>query len=127
MTTILAVSLELPKLSPVRTAQPDDATKPARSLSIWNDHCSATRGLVLGACLGGDEPPGAAAARSVRNHLGAVLKTLTPLCNRVRAGLRCPQPLTVEPTAHPIESLALAPGTGVVAWWKATATRPVPR
>jgi molybdate transport system ATP-binding protein len=52
---------------------------------------------------------------------------VTPLGNRLRVGLALPEPLVAEVTAPAAEKLALAPGARVLAAWKATATRLVPR
>jgi molybdate transport system ATP-binding protein len=73
------------------------------------------------------EPAGTVSAGSARNHLEARVVSVTPLGNRVRVGLLSSQPLTAELTPAAVDQLGLAPGTGVVAGWKATATRLVPR
>ncbi|HVS28832.1 MAG TPA: TOBE domain-containing protein, partial [Solirubrobacteraceae bacterium] len=68
-----------------------------------------------------------AAAASALNTLRAEIVAVTPLGNRVRVGLALPQPLTVEVTEAASKRLALKPGASVIAAWKATATRLVPR
>ena len=64
---------------------------------------------------------------SAQNRLPATVTSLTPVANRVRVGLLASQPLTAEITPGAAQSLGLAPGTQVVAVFKATATRLVPR
>jgi molybdate transport system ATP-binding protein len=77
------------------------------------------------------EPPEAAAPDaapvSAQNRLPAQIVAVTPLGNRLRVGLALPEPLAAEVTASAADRLALAPGRRVVAAWKATATRVVPR
>ena len=72
-------------------------------------------------------PPGAARPGSSRNHLVARVTSVTVLGSRVRVGLASPQPLVAELSAPSARALGLAPGVEVVATWKATATRLVPR
>jgi molybdate transport system ATP-binding protein len=69
------------------------------------------------------EPPGANHAGSARNHVEATVTSITALGTRVRVGLTAPQPLSAEITDASLERLRLAPGTKVVATWKAAATR----
>jgi molybdate transport system ATP-binding protein len=69
------------------------------------------------------EPPGAAPAGSAQNHLPAEVISVTAVGGRVRVGLAAPQPLSAELTEASARRLGLAPGTRVVATWKATATR----
>jgi molybdate transport system ATP-binding protein len=64
---------------------------------------------------------------SARNRVAATVATVTPLGNRARVGLELPQPLTAELTGAAVRDLHIAPGDRVVATWKATATRVVPR
>jgi molybdate transport system ATP-binding protein len=71
------------------------------------------------------ELPGAAHG-SAQNRLDATIATLTPAGNRVRVGLQAGQPLAAEITPAAAASLGLAAGKGVIASWKATATRLVP-
>ncbi len=71
--------------------------------------------------------PGAAAASSPQNRLPATVTAVTAVGNRARVALARPQPLIAEITAASAERLALAPGTPVVASWKAAATRIVAR
>jgi molybdopterin-binding protein len=52
--------------------------------------------------------------------------SVTPIANRVRVGLIAGQPLTAELTEPSTAVLALAPGSRVVATWKAAATRVLP-
>ena len=74
------------------------------------------------------EPAGRSPApTSARNHVAATVATVTPLGNRARIGLELPQPLTAELTGAAVRDLRLSPGDRVVASWKATATRLVPR
>jgi molybdate transport system ATP-binding protein len=70
------------------------------------------------------QPP---APTSARNRLPATVATVTPLGNRARIGLETPQPLTAELTGAAVRDLRIASGDRVVATWKATATRLVPR
>jgi molybdate transport system ATP-binding protein len=60
---------------------------------------------------------------SARNHLTGLIRTLTPIGNRVRVSVG---PLTAEITAASAEQLELLPGEQVVATFKAAATRLVP-
>jgi molybdate transport system regulatory protein len=64
---------------------------------------------------------------SARNRLHARVQVVTPLGPRVRVGLDAGQQLTAEITAAAAQALSLAPGEDLVATWKATATRLVPR
>ena len=52
---------------------------------------------------------------------------MTEVGNRARVGLLAAQPLVAEVTGESVARLGLAPGAGVVATWKATATRLVER
>jgi molybdate transport system ATP-binding protein len=72
-------------------------------------------------------PPGSVDPGSARNHLDAEVVSVTAVGNRVRVGLAAPQPLTAELTEPAVERLELRPGARVVASWKATATRLLPR
>ena len=71
-------------------------------------------------------PAGTRDDGSARNHLDAHVVSVTPVANRVRVGLLAGQPLTAELTGPSAEALAVAPGTRVVATWKAAATRVLP-
>ena len=71
-------------------------------------------------------PAGTREAGSARNHLDAQVVSVTPVANRVRLGLLAGQPLTAELTGASAHDLALAPGSRVVATWKAAATRVLP-
>ena len=51
------------------------------------------------------------------------MTSVTAVGNRVRVGIDCGQPLVAEVTPAAIADLGLAPGTSVVATWKAAATR----
>jgi molybdate transport system ATP-binding protein len=73
------------------------------------------------------EPPGANAVGSARNHLAAHVQTVTTVGGRVRLGLTGTQPLVAEVTEAAVAELGLVPGAPVVATWKATTTRLVPR
>ncbi|MFN2468310.1 MAG: TOBE domain-containing protein, partial [Gaiellaceae bacterium] len=65
-----------------------------------------------------------AADESSLNHLRAEVSSLVSLGNRVRVRVG---PLTAEVSAASAERLRLAPGSSVVASFKATATRLLPR
>ena len=69
------------------------------------------------------EPPGAAAASSARNRIGAEVVTVTRVGGRVRVGLLAGQPLAAEVTETAVDELDLHVGARVTATWKATATR----
>jgi molybdenum ABC transporter ATP-binding protein len=73
------------------------------------------------------EAAGTPAHGSALNQLQARVVSLTPVGNRVRVGLLASQPLVAEVTSSSAERLGLAPGSAVVAGWKATATRLVSR
>ncbi len=73
------------------------------------------------------EPPGTEHSDSALNRLAGDVTSVTEIANRVRVGVALPQPLTVEITARSLDALDLRPGARVVAAWKATATRLVPR
>jgi molybdate transport system ATP-binding protein len=73
------------------------------------------------------EPARALVEGSAQNRLEARVVSVTQIGNRVRVGLEASQPLSAEVTADAVAELALAPGTPVVATFKATATRLVPR
>lgn len=60
---------------------------------------------------------------SAQNHLDVKILSITSVGNRVRLGLSGPQPLVAEITEAAARQLQLAPGTAVVASWKAAATR----
>ena len=70
--------------------------------------------------------PPAGPPSSERNRLPATVRGLTRMGNRVRLALEAGQPLTAELTAEAVTELGLAPGSEVVAGWKATATRLIP-
>jgi molybdate transport system ATP-binding protein len=73
------------------------------------------------------EPAGSVAHGSALNRLDAKVVSLTEVGNRTRVGLLASQPLVAEVTADSVSRLGLAVGVGVVATWKATATRLVER
>jgi molybdate transport system ATP-binding protein len=73
------------------------------------------------------EPEGTPAHGSALNRLDARVTSLTEVGNRARVGLLASQPLVAEVTSESVRRLGLAPGVGVVATWKATATRLVER
>ena len=73
------------------------------------------------------EPAGEPRHGSALNRLEARVTSVTDVGSRVRVGLLAVQPLVAEVTAESVARLALAPGVGVVATWKATATRLVGR
>jgi molybdate transport system ATP-binding protein len=64
---------------------------------------------------------------SARNRLEATVVSVTVIANRARVALLASQPLVAEITSESVDRLGIAPGTGVVAVWKATATRLVER
>jgi molybdopterin-binding protein len=72
------------------------------------------------------EPKDAPSVGSAQNRLPVRVSSVTRLGNRMRVGLRGPQPLVAELTAASAERLDLRRGVEVVATWKATATRLVP-
>ena len=53
--------------------------------------------------------------------------SVTEVGYRARIGLLAPQPLAAVVTGESVARLGLGPGVGVVATWKATATRLVAR
>lgn len=71
------------------------------------------------------EPHGGERHGSARNRLAAEVVSVTTLGSRVRVGLMASQPLAAEITAGAARELGLAPGTRVLATWKAAATRVV--
>jgi molybdate transport system ATP-binding protein len=73
------------------------------------------------------EPPGVSHRDSALNRLEATVESVTEIGGRARIGLGGPQRLTAEVTSESVERLGLAPGSRVVAAWKATATRLVER
>ncbi len=60
---------------------------------------------------------------SAQNRLVARVLSVTEVGNRVRVGLAAGQTLVAEVTTQSAGELAIAPGSEVVASWKATATR----
>jgi molybdate transport system ATP-binding protein len=73
------------------------------------------------------EPAGAASHGSARNRVSGTVRSVTAIGNRVRVALDAGQPLVAEVTPAAREELGLRPGVEVVAVWKASATRIVPR
>ncbi len=73
------------------------------------------------------DPPGAVHEGSALNHLPAEVRSVTTVGNRVRVALAAPQLLISEVTLESARRLDLRQGSAVVASWKATATRLVPR
>lgn len=73
------------------------------------------------------EPAGTAEHGSARNRLDARVTSVTEVGNRARIGLLAAQPFAAEVTGESAARLGLAPGTPVVASFKATATRLVER
>ncbi len=69
------------------------------------------------------EPAGGDNAGSAQNHLDVEVISITTVGNRVRVGLAAPQPLTAEISDASVRRLGLAPGSHVVATWKAASTR----
>ena len=70
---------------------------------------------------------GTAPAGSAMNRLEVTVSSVTAVGNRVRIGLRSPQPLVAEVTGESVERLGLAPGVEAVATFKAIATRLIER
>ncbi len=73
------------------------------------------------------EPPGTRGETSALNHVPATVTSVTVIGNRARLGLATPQELVAEVTAASVERLGLKAGAPVVATFKATATRLLPR
>jgi molybdate transport system ATP-binding protein len=73
------------------------------------------------------EPPGSAVEGSALNQLPATVSSVTQIGNRARVGLEVPQPFAAEVTSASVARMRLTQGSHVVASWKATATRLVPR
>jgi molybdate transport system ATP-binding protein len=69
------------------------------------------------------EPADAPPQGSAQNSLRATVISITPVGNRVRVGLKTPQPLAVEVTESALLCLRLRIDMSVQARWKATATR----
>lgn len=69
------------------------------------------------------EPPGPPGRDSALNRIEGVIDSITAVDNRVRIGLRTPQPLSLEITGSSARSMGLRPGERASAVWKATATR----
>jgi molybdate transport system ATP-binding protein len=69
------------------------------------------------------ERPEEVARGSALNHLPVQVTGVTLIGNRARVRLAAPQTLVAEITAGSVERLGIAPGSRVVASWKATATR----
>jgi molybdate transport system ATP-binding protein len=69
------------------------------------------------------EPVGTPAHGSSLNRIEASVTSITEVGNRARVGLLASQPFAAEITTESVRRLALEPGAGVVAAWKATATR----
>src|SRR5262249_24017378 len=72
------------------------------------------------------ERPRASADSGAQNRLPAQVVPMTRIGSRVRVGLQASQPLAAEITQPAARELALAVGSGVIASWKATATRLIP-
>ena len=72
------------------------------------------------------ERPRATPDSSAQNRLAARVVSMTTVGSRVRVGLQASQPLAAEITQQAARELALAVGSGVIASWKATATRLIP-
>ncbi len=73
------------------------------------------------------EAAGAQAHGSQQNRLPARVRTIARIGGRVRVGLDVGQPLVAEVTDPARAALQLEPGTRVIAVWKASATRVIPR
>ncbi len=72
------------------------------------------------------EPPGMPRRDSALNRVEGQIDSITAIDNRVRIGLRTPQPLSLEITGTSASAMGLRGGERVVAAWKATATRLIP-
>jgi molybdate transport system ATP-binding protein len=66
----------------------------------------------------GPQPPD-----SVLNRVEGEIVSIVSVGNRVRVGLKTPQPLSLEITGQSAAAMALRPGDRATAAWKATATR----
>ncbi len=73
------------------------------------------------------EPAEHAAGGSTQNRLAGTVLSVTPVGSRVRVAMSTPQPLTAEVTEIAVRELGVRVGGPVVASFKATATRLVPR
>ena len=73
------------------------------------------------------EPPDSLPHGSPRNRVSGRVRSVTAIGNRVRVGLDAGQPLVAEVTPAARDELGLRPGAEVIAVWKASATRIVPR
>lgn len=73
------------------------------------------------------EDVGASAHGSPRNRLRGTVTSVTTIGGRVRVGIDAGQPIAAEVTATSRDELRLEPGREIAAFWKATATRIVPR
>lgn len=71
------------------------------------------------------EPAGSPSGASGRNRLPARVRSVTELGNRARVALAVPESVVAEVTLQAAHELRLAPGSEVVAAFKATATRVV--
>jgi molybdate transport system ATP-binding protein len=69
----------------------------------------------------------AAAPSSAQNHLRAEVVSVTEIGGRARVALSAGQPLVAEVSVASVAALGLAPGSSVIATWKAAATRLTPR
>jgi molybdate transport system ATP-binding protein len=69
------------------------------------------------------EPPGLSRRDSALNRVEGLIDSITAVDNRVRIGLRTPQPFSLEITGTSAARMGLRQGERVVAAWKATATR----
>jgi molybdate transport system ATP-binding protein len=68
-------------------------------------------------------PAGSLRQGSAQNHLEARVVSVTHVANRTRVGLAAPQPFSAELSDASVHDLHLAPGSAVIATWKAAATR----
>ena len=68
-------------------------------------------------------PPDTEPTGSAQNHLAVRVVSVTAVGTRIRVGLAAPQPLTAELSDASARQLDLAPGSAVIATWKAAATR----
>jgi molybdate transport system ATP-binding protein len=71
-------------------------------------------------------PAATEAQESAQNRLTTEVTSVTSVGNRVRVGLTAGQPLVAEITGRARQELGLTVGSGVIASWKATATRVAP-
>jgi molybdate transport system ATP-binding protein len=72
--------------------------------------------------LSAEDPSG-----SARNHLAGPVRRVAGVGNRIRVTVDSRPPVVAEVTEQSLRAMSLGPGVRVVASWKATGTRLVPR